>query len=133
MPDRRAWGHLDLLEIVGRGWYGTVYRAWDPRLDRHVAFKLFHGARESRCGDPGRADAGAHPSRNVVTVYGADVFDGVAGIWMELVHGRTVEIIVEGQGPMRRGKRRRLASTLRARSPRCTARACCTATSKRRT
>ena len=43
MPERARWGHLDLLNIVGRGSYGTVYRAWDTRLERLVALKLFHG------------------------------------------------------------------------------------------
>src|SRR5437762_2791083 len=42
--DRATWGHLELLEVVGRGSYGTVYRAWDTRLERLVALKLFHRA-----------------------------------------------------------------------------------------
>src|SRR5690348_8233082 len=36
----RTWGPLTLLEPVGHGAYGEVYRAWDPRLDREVALKL---------------------------------------------------------------------------------------------
>ncbi|MBA3269973.1 MAG: protein kinase, partial [Acidobacteria bacterium] len=71
--DRTVWGHLELLEVIGRGSYGTVYRAWDGRLDRQVALKLFHGPR-----DP---DAVMREGRmlakirhdNVVAVYGADV------------------------------------------------------------
>ena len=100
VPDRARWGHLDLLNIVGRGSYGTVYRAWDTRLERVVALKLFHGA--------SNPDAVIHEGRmlarvrheNVVVVYGADVLDGVAGIWMELVHGRTLDNLVKVQGPM---------------------------------
>ena len=63
MPDRARWGHLDLLNIVGRGSYGTVYRAWDTRLERLVALKLFHGASGSRCGDAGRPHARARAAR----------------------------------------------------------------------
>ena len=28
------WGHLEVLELVGRGSFGEVYRAIDPRLQR---------------------------------------------------------------------------------------------------
>lgn len=89
MPDRARWGHLDLLNVVGRGSYGTVYRAWDTRLERLVALKLFHGAHDPEAVmQEGRMLARVR-NENVVTVYGADVIDGVAGIWMELVHGRS--------------------------------------------
>ena len=38
MPDMS--GPLRLLERIGQGAFGDVYRAWDPRLDREVALKL---------------------------------------------------------------------------------------------
>lgn len=100
VPDRARWGHLDLLNIVGRGSYGIVYRAWDTRLERLVALKLFHGAaRPEAVMEEGRMLARVR-HENIVAIYGADVIDGVAGIWMELVHGRTLDTIVNGNGPM---------------------------------
>lgn len=100
MPDRARWGHLDLLNIVGRGSYGIVYRAWDTRLERLVALKLFHGAANPDAViQEGRMLARMR-HENVVSVYGADVLDGVAGIWMELVHGRTLDNIVKDSGPL---------------------------------
>jgi TolB-like protein/Tfp pilus assembly protein PilF len=99
-PFASSWGHLDLIEVVGRGSYGTVYRAWDPRLDRLVALKLFHGARNPEAVmREGRMLARIR-HENVVTVYGADVYNGIAGIWMEYVHGRRLDQIVEQQGPL---------------------------------
>ncbi len=100
VPDRARWGHLDLLNIVGRGSYGVVYRAWDTRLERLVALKLFHGARHpDAVMEEGRMLARVR-HENVVAIYGADVIDGVAGIWMELVHGKTLDNIVKANGPL---------------------------------
>lgn len=100
VPDRARWGHLDLLNTVGRGSYGVVYRAWDTRLERLVALKLFHGAaRPDEVMQEGRMLARVR-HENVVTVYGADVIDGVAGIWMELVHGQTLDSIVKKSGAL---------------------------------
>ncbi|MEP6782801.1 MAG: serine/threonine-protein kinase, partial [Acidobacteriota bacterium] len=98
MPDRARWGHLDLLNVVGRGSYGMVYRAWDTRLERLVALKLFHGASNpDSVIQEGRMLARVR-HENVVSVYGADVIDGVAGIWMELVHGQTLDNLVKRAG-----------------------------------
>jgi len=100
MPDRARWGHLDLLNVVGRGSYGIVYRAWDTRLERLIALKLFHGAANpDSVMQEGRMLARVR-HENVVTVYGADVIDGVAGIWMELVHGETLDRIVRKNGAL---------------------------------
>lgn len=38
MPE--TWGPLRILERVGKGAFGEVYRAWDSRLDRELALKL---------------------------------------------------------------------------------------------
>lgn len=97
--DPKMWGPLELLEELGRGAYGRVFRARDARLDREVALKLFDGqaATEGRFLREAQVLARIrHP--HVVAVYGADVFDGVAGIWMELVRGRSLEAIVRDQG-----------------------------------
>src|SRR5262245_60205726 len=71
------WGPLKVLERVGKGTYGDVYRARDPRLDRPVALKLLKYPEtnrdriESAAIDEGRLLARVrHP--NVVTVHGAE-------------------------------------------------------------
>jgi TolB-like protein len=90
------WGHLRLLEVIGHGSFGEVYRAWDTRLEREVALKLLpagsvSGARAaSALIDEGRLLARVrHP--NVVTIYGAEQIGNQIGLWMEFVRGRTLE------------------------------------------
>ena len=94
------WGHLRLFELVGRGAFGEVYRAWDMRLDREVALKLLpagHGPAD-RTSSPvtheGRLLARVrHP--NVVTIHGAEQIDGRVGLWMEFVRGHTLEQLLQ--------------------------------------
>src|SRR5262245_8286917 len=86
------WGGFALLEQLGHGTYGDVYRAWDGRLEREVALKLLRRSDTpddsvgSTVIEEGRLLARVrHP--NVVTVYGADRVDNRVGVWMELVRG----------------------------------------------
>ena len=94
------WGHLRVLERIGRGAFGDVYRAWDTKLDREVALKLLPagGCKPDPNGtaivDEGRLLARVrHP--NVVTIYGADRIENRVGLWMELVKGRTLQQALE--------------------------------------
>lgn len=101
LPER--WGPLEIVELIDSGGFGEVYRARDPALDAEVALKL---VREDRM----RGDASGfldearrlarvrHP--NVVTVHGAAEHDGRVGIWTELLEGRTLESILDRDGPM---------------------------------
>ena len=98
-----SWAHLRVFERIGRGAFGEVYRAWDPRLDREVALKLL--PIDSAANDSGKAaiiEEGRllarvrHP--NVVTLYGAERIGDRIGLWMELVKGRTLEdVLREGR------------------------------------
>jgi serine/threonine protein kinase len=101
-----AWGPLTILERVGEGSFGTVYRAHDPRLARDVALKLLKEAASDSAAlvvEEGRLLARVrHP--NVITVHGADIAGGRAGLWMEFIHGETLEAIVRTGGPMGAGE-----------------------------
>jgi len=103
--DGSTWGPFTLTERIGRGRFGDVYRALDPRLDRPVALKLLkRSIRESDDSDSAVIDEGRlmarvrHPS--VMTVYGAERIDGRVGLWMELIEGRTLEEELRERGPM---------------------------------
>ncbi len=97
-PER--WGHLRVMELVGRGAFGRVYRAHDTRLDRDVALKLLPvnwtsgGTRANSIIDEGRRLAQIR-HLNVVTIHGAERIGDEVGLWMELVEGRTLEELLE--------------------------------------
>lgn len=103
-PPVESWGPLRIIEHVGRGTFGDVYRAWDSRLDREVALKILRHrerddeVRASTVIQEGRLLARVrHP--NVVTVYGAERVSGQVGVWMEFIHGKTLEQELRDQGP----------------------------------
>lgn len=101
-PDA-AWGPLRLLEKIGEGTYGEVFRAFDPALEVDVAVKILRrssrdeAATETFFEEARRLARVRHP--NVLHVYGAAVHDGRVGIWSELVRGRTLEDRVITDGP----------------------------------
>lgn len=94
------WGPLEILESIGTGAFGEVYRARDTRLDREVALKLLK--REATpSGDETIAEArllarARHP--HVALVYGAERIEGRVGIWMELLQGQTLDRILAERG-----------------------------------
>jgi serine/threonine-protein kinase len=90
------WGHLRILEPLGRGSFGEVFRAWDESLDREVALKLLHD--EAEAIQEGRSLARVRHS-NFVSVYGVERRDGRVGLWMEFIQGRTLACILSDQGP----------------------------------
>jgi Tol biopolymer transport system component len=94
-----AWGHLVLLETVGQGAYGIVYRAWDAQLDREVALKVIQHAPVGAPLEEARHLARVrHP--NVVAIYGAERVQEQVGIWMEFIEGETLATGVRERGPM---------------------------------
>jgi eukaryotic-like serine/threonine-protein kinase len=94
-----VWGHLVLLETVGQGAFGTVYRAWDAQLDREVALKvLLQAPLRSPLEEARHLARVRHP--NVVAVYGAEEVEEQVGIWMEFIEGETLATVVRDRGPM---------------------------------
>jgi serine/threonine protein kinase len=94
--------HYEIVESLGKGGMGVVYRARDPRLDRFVALKVLP---EEFSEDPERkmrflreakaACAVTHPA--IAQVYDVDVADGVLFIAMELVDGKTVGRLIQAR------------------------------------
>jgi len=99
-----TWAHLRLLEELGRGAYGRVFRAWDGTLAREVALKILRLEK----GDESALSAVLREGqmlarvrhRHVVSVYGAQQVGPEVGVWMELVRGRTLAQMVREDGPL---------------------------------
>ncbi len=96
---RETLGRYRLLEEIGAGGMGVVYRAFDPELDRAIAIKrLFVGSNEPSARLLREAKAIAHVSHpHVVQVYdvGRDGRTGDLFIAMELVEGMTLRVWLE--------------------------------------
>jgi len=81
VPDGSGlWGRFELRELVGRGSFGEVYRAWDPDLQREVGLKLLvPRPSQGECVRGILREARAlaavrHP--NILPVYGVDRHEG---------------------------------------------------------
>ena len=97
--------HYRLVEKLGEGGMGVVWRAFDTRLNRHVALKLL---RPELTSDPERqrrfmrearaAAAVSHP--NIVTIYQVDELGGSSFLCMELIEGRTLRAAILDSRPL---------------------------------
>ena len=91
MTDDLVMGRFRVLERIGSGGMGTVYRAFDERLQRHVAVKEIQHAGAQRILREAQAAARLnHPA--IVTLYELGERDGHALLVSELVEGATLDV-----------------------------------------
>jgi non-specific serine/threonine protein kinase len=95
--------HYRLIDEIGRGGMGVVYRALDTSLDRHVAVKVLPPEvtadtdRLERFRREAKAIAALnHPG--IVTIHSVEESGGVHFLTMELVQGRTLDTVIPPAG-----------------------------------
>jgi tetratricopeptide (TPR) repeat protein len=96
-------GHYRIVEKLGAGGMGEVYRAHDTKLGRDVALKLLPAsvladpAARARLIEEARSASALNHS-HICHVYEVDEADGVSYIAMELVEGRALATMIPVHG-----------------------------------
>jgi serine/threonine protein kinase len=94
----KTFGRYRIVDELGRGAMGMVYRAVDPLIEREVAIKTLNPAlppealeevRERFLREAKSAGRLNHP--NVVTIYDVGEQEGIAYIAMEFLEGRSLQ------------------------------------------
>ena len=90
--------NYSIEEVIGKGGFATVYRAYDRLLERNVALKILHVSNEQQTSITNEAKLSAalnHP--NVCTVFHVEESKGFPVIVMEYLPGKTLkERLTEG-------------------------------------
>jgi serine/threonine protein kinase len=99
----RTVAHYQIVEKLGEGGMGVVYKARDTRLERMAALKVLPPDKTADADRKRRfvqeakaASALNHP--NIITIYDIGADDGVDFIAMEYVAGRTLDELITRQG-----------------------------------
>ncbi|MGQ0733428.1 MAG: LpqB family beta-propeller domain-containing protein [Acidobacteriota bacterium] len=110
MPQPRGsrLGPYEIVDVLGIGGMGEVYRARDPRLDRDVAIKILPDTFTS---DPDRLTRFEREARalaalnhpNIGAIYGLEEREGSRALVLELVEGETLADRLRERGALSPG------------------------------
>lgn len=101
----QRFGQYELLELIGRGGMGMVYRARHLKLDRSVAFKVLphpvaDGDQTVQRFEREMQAVGRLQHPNIVQAFDADEVDGIHFLAMEYVDGVNLSELLKRHGPL---------------------------------
>jgi tetratricopeptide (TPR) repeat protein/tRNA A-37 threonylcarbamoyl transferase component Bud32 len=95
----RQIGRFQLIDRIGRGGFGSVYRSFDSELKRFVAVKI---PRADKFDSPAQIERFAREARNashlqhpgIVSIFDIGVDEGITYIVSEYVEGKSLDVLL---------------------------------------
>ncbi|WP_082279559.1 serine/threonine-protein kinase [Mycobacterium colombiense] len=103
--DEVAFGRYRLMEVIGQGGMGKVYRAHDTVIDRHVAVKVLSPELAAEPGFRERFRREAHTAArltepHIIPIHDTGEVDGRLYLVMPIINGIDVGTLLKRDGPM---------------------------------
>ncbi|HTU92329.1 MAG TPA: protein kinase [Gemmataceae bacterium] len=98
-------GSYEIVEIIGRGGFGVVFKAFDPSLNRFVALKVLaphlasNAAARKRFAREARS-AAAVRDEHVVAIHNVEEANGLPYLVMEYISGLSLQQRLDLNGPL---------------------------------
>ena len=113
----KSVGRYEIIEKLGQGGMGTVYKAFDPLLTRVVAIKVISGQLDTQPEHRERffreARAAAQLShRNIITIHDLGEHEGAPFLAMEYLEGRDLDRRLRDREPMSLAQKLELALSI---------------------
>lgn len=104
----KTFGHYKILDTLGKGGMGIVYKAYDTQLERNVAIKVLNDSvlKRPNAIEKFKKEAKYHAQlihTNIVTVYGFIEERKMLGIVMEYVDGESLDRTIYRHGRLKFG------------------------------
>ncbi|HKI36715.1 MAG TPA: protein kinase, partial [Gemmataceae bacterium] len=99
-------GRYQVLEELGRGAFGVVYRVHDPKMDREAAVKVLHAEVMRQAGSADTLHRFRNEAKllaqivhtNILPLYEADQHDGQLYLVTALIRGRRLDELIPEHG-----------------------------------
>src|SRR5215471_6811505 len=102
-PKSRQIGKYQIQAELGRGGFGSVYRAYDPTVGRLVAIKVLTAPGDQNLLTRFKNEAAAAGNlrhKNIITIYDFGEHEGLPYIVMEFLEGEDLQQVISQKRPL---------------------------------